>query len=69
MALRQQQPVRAFLINCPPVFTSRCCKLVSDRFPIGANSAEPPLQIPEVIGDQAQSQPPILGSIIYVWKI
>jgi len=23
----------------PPVFTNRCCKLVSDHFPIGAGSA------------------------------
>jgi hypothetical protein len=41
MSLRQQQPVVAgMLINRPPVFTSRCCKLVRDHFstPFGSTS-------------------------------
>src|ERR1017187_1311725 len=32
--LRQQQPVISGVIRRPPVFTSRCCNLVSDQWSI-----------------------------------
>jgi hypothetical protein len=65
MTLRQQQPVVTGVLDQPSARFSPapCCKLVSDHFPIGAGSASrPPLQIPEVIDDQSQPQPHLVGA-------
>jgi hypothetical protein len=43
------------LTSLPPVFTSRCCKLVSDQFSIFLGSTSPRQRFPQVVGDQAQA--------------
>ena len=46
----------------PPVFTNRCCKLVSYHFPIGTGSASRRHKFPRFIGDKAQLQPHLVGA-------
>ena len=49
VALRQEQPVVAgVLYQTPPVFTNRCCKLVSDQLPIPWGSASRRHRLPRV---------------------
>jgi len=46
----------------PPVFTSRCCKLVNDHFPIGPGQCQSLPQITGVVGDDTQSEPHLVGA-------
>jgi len=49
VALRQQQPIVAGVFNqTAPVFTSRCCKLVSDQLAIPAGSASRRHRLPRL---------------------
>jgi hypothetical protein len=48
LSANKSQWYRACLISRPPVFTSPCRNLVKDQ---------PPPQVPQVVGDHAQTQP------------
>jgi len=55
-------------VSRPPVFTNRCCKLVSDHSPIGAGSASRDHKVLRVVGDQAQLQPHLVGAEVMAAK-
>ena len=63
MTLRQEQPIIAgmFFTCRPPVFTSRCWRLVKDQFPILCGKISRRHRFPKFVGDHAQPKPHLVG--------
>jgi hypothetical protein len=45
----------------PPVLNNRCCRLVNDQLWMARGQGEPAQEIAEIVRDDAQEQPHLIG--------